>query len=273
MFVRGSHIYITALSNLVGIGGISVMDKLLGRHKYDEVKKVSSFSFWAGVVMTALFCGLTFAFAQPLLSLLSIGAETARALAANGAKVVLSARREERLKALAAEIGENAAYLKTDVSSLADMLALVSFAKEKFGKVDTLFANAGVMPAGNMSELKTDDWARMVQINIMGVLNAMAAVLPEFIAQKRGHIVVTSSVAGTRSVPSAFKNVIDNAIQNPRGGRTVFGLYGEHFGARPRFTGIDRSQQRRFLRLFCVRADLFYRQRGGMAGRLCRQRQ
>ena len=63
---------LTALSNLVGIGGISVMDKLLGRHEYDEVKKVSSFSFWAGALITALFCGLTFAFAQPLLSLLSI---------------------------------------------------------------------------------------------------------------------------------------------------------------------------------------------------------
>ena len=97
-----------------------------------------------------------------------IGAETARTLAANGAKVVLSARREERLKTLAGEIGEN---------------------------------NAGIMPAGNMSELKTGDWTRMVQINIMGVLNAMAAVLPEFIANRNGHIVVTSSVAGTRSVP------------------------------------------------------------------------
>ncbi len=59
------------------------------------------------------------------------------------------------------------------------------------GRIDALFANAGIMPAGNMSELKTDDWARMVEINIMGVLNSMAAVLPRFIAQKRGHIVVT----------------------------------------------------------------------------------
>lgn len=130
-----------------------------------------------------------------------IGAETARTLAANGAKVVLSARREDRLRALAEEIGENAACLKSDVTSLSDMQALVSFAKQKFGGADVLFANAGIMPAGNMSELKTDDWARMVQINIMGVLNAMAAALPEFIAQRRGHIVVTSSVAGTRPVP------------------------------------------------------------------------
>lgn len=130
-----------------------------------------------------------------------IGAETAEVLAANGAYVVLSARREERLKALAEEIGGQAAYLQSDVTSLADMRALAAFAKQTFGKIDVLFANAGIMPAGNMSEGKTDDWARMVDINIMGVLNAMAAVLPEFVAQKRGHIVVTSSVAGTRSVP------------------------------------------------------------------------
>lgn len=92
-----------------------------------------------------------------------IGAETARVLAANGAKVVLSARREERLRELAAEIGENAAYLRSDVSSLADMQALAAFARQKYGKIDALFANAGIMPAGNMSELKTDDWARMVR--------------------------------------------------------------------------------------------------------------
>ncbi len=130
-----------------------------------------------------------------------IGAETARVLAKNGAKVVLSARREDRLKELADEIGENAAYLKSDVSNAEDMQALVRLAKERFGKVDALFANAGIMPGGNMSELKIKDWTRMVNINILGVLNSMAAVLPEFITQKSGHIIVTSSAAGTRSVP------------------------------------------------------------------------
>lgn len=130
-----------------------------------------------------------------------IGAETARVLARNGAKVVLSARREEKLKKLAEEIGENAVYLKSDVSNAEDMQALVKLAKEKFGKVDTLFANAGIMPGGNMSELKVKDWMGMVNINIVGVLNSMAAVLPEFIVQKSGHIIVTSSAAGLRSVP------------------------------------------------------------------------
>ena len=130
-----------------------------------------------------------------------IGEETARVLAKNGAKVVLSARREDRLAALAKEIGPNAAYLKSDVTNPEDMAALIALAKEKFGKVDVLFANAGIMPAGNMSELKVKDWMSMVDINIKGVLYAMAAVLPEFNAQKSGQIIVTSSVAGTKSVP------------------------------------------------------------------------
>lgn len=130
-----------------------------------------------------------------------IGAETARRLAANGAKVVLSARREDRLKELAGEIGENAAWVRSDVTSLDDMKELVSTAKERFGKVDVLFANAGIMPGSSMSELKVNDWMDMVDINIKGVLNSMATVLPEFIAQKKGHIIITSSMAGIKTVP------------------------------------------------------------------------
>ena len=130
-----------------------------------------------------------------------IGEATAKILADNGAKVVLSARREERLQKLASTIGENAIYLKSDVSNAEDMKALIALAKEKFGKVDVLFANAGTMPGGNMSELKVADWISMVDINVKGVLFSMAAVLPEFIAQKSGHIIVTSSIAGTKSVP------------------------------------------------------------------------
>ena len=103
-----------------------------------------------------------------------IGEETARVLAREGAKVVLSARREERLKKLADEIGENAAYLKSDVVNADEMKALVALAKEKFGKIDAVFANAGIMPAGNMSELKVADWNAMIEINIKGVLNTMA---------------------------------------------------------------------------------------------------
>lgn len=92
-----------------------------------------------------------------------IGRETARVLAGHGAKVVLSARREDRLKALAAELGESAAYLPSDVCSPDDMRALAALAKEKFGRVDVLFANAGIMPGSSMSELKVSDWMAMVE--------------------------------------------------------------------------------------------------------------
>ena len=130
-----------------------------------------------------------------------LGRETARVLAQNGARVVLSARRADRLRELAGEIGENAAWIASDVTRLEDMRALAALAQERFGRVDVLFANAGVMPGSGMTELKVSDWMSMVDINIKGVLNAMAAVLPVFTAQKRGHIVVTSSMAGTKSVP------------------------------------------------------------------------
>lgn len=114
---------------------------------------------------------------------------------------MLGARRGERLERLAYEIGENAAWLQSDVSKLEDMQALVALAREKFGRADVLFANAGIMPGSNMSELKVRDWMAMVDINIKGVLNAIAAILPEFIARRGGQIIVTSSIAGTRSVP------------------------------------------------------------------------
>ena len=130
-----------------------------------------------------------------------IGEETARVLAKEGAKLVLGARREDRLQQLAEEIGKNAVYLKADVTSLEDMEKLTALAKEKFGKIDVLFANAGIMPGSNMSQLMVRDWMAMVDINIKGVLNAMAAALPEFTSQKRGHIIITSSLAGTKSVP------------------------------------------------------------------------
>lgn len=130
-----------------------------------------------------------------------IGEATAKLLVQNGAKLVLSARREERLKKLAFELGKDVAYLKSDVSNYEDMKALVALAKEKFGKVDVLFANAGTMPGSNMSELRVTDWMSMVDVNIKGVLNSMAAVLPEFVSERKGHIIVTSSIAGTKSVP------------------------------------------------------------------------
>ena len=114
---------------------------------------------------------------------------------------MLSARCEDRLKKLADEIGANAGYLKSDVTSETDMKAVVDLALKKFGRVDAVFANAGIMPAGNMSQLNLKEWNAMVDVNIRGVLNTMAAVLPVFLEQKSGHLITTSSVAGTKSVP------------------------------------------------------------------------
>lgn len=130
-----------------------------------------------------------------------IGEATAQLLIENGAKVVLGARREERLKELAKKFGENSAYAVTDVCNLNEVETLVQVAKDKFGKVDVLFANAGIMPASNMSELKTNEWNDMIDINIKGVLNSIAAVLPEFTTQKSGHVITTSSIAGLKVFP------------------------------------------------------------------------
>lgn len=133
-----------------------------------------------------------------------IGEATAKRLAQAGAKVVLGARHEEKLAKLADEITNNggvAAYLTTDVTSKEDNQALVDFAKDKFGKVDTIFLNAGIMPSSFLSELKVDDWDRTIDINLKGVLYGIAAVLPVFKEQNYGQVIATSSVAGLKVYP------------------------------------------------------------------------
>lgn len=133
-----------------------------------------------------------------------IGEATARLLASKGAKVVLGARRTDRLQQIAAEIeaaGGVAAYRELDVTSQADNDAIVALAHEKFGRLDATFLNAGLMPNSMLSALKTDDWHQMVDVNIKGVLNGVAAVLPTFTAQKSGHVIATSSVAGLKAYP------------------------------------------------------------------------
>jgi NADP-dependent 3-hydroxy acid dehydrogenase YdfG len=133
-----------------------------------------------------------------------IGEATAKLLAGQGAKVVLGARREDRLKQIAEEIekeGGHAVYQQLDVTDPAANHAIVDLAKREFGHLDAIFLNAGIMPNSPLSALKTDDWHQMVDINIKGVLNGVAAVLPTFIAQKSGHILANSSVAGLKAYP------------------------------------------------------------------------
>ena len=129
-----------------------------------------------------------------------IGEATALKLAAEGAKLVLGARREDKLKAIAAHIkagGGEAVYRVTDVTRPEDSAALVALAKSTFGKID------GLMPNSPLAALETANWNAMIDVNIKGVLHGVAAVLPDFTAQKSGHIITTSSVAGLKAYPGA----------------------------------------------------------------------
>jgi NADP-dependent 3-hydroxy acid dehydrogenase YdfG len=133
-----------------------------------------------------------------------IGEATAKLLASKGAKVVLGARREENLKRIANEIrqsGGQAAYQELDVTKQEENDRIVQLAKGEFGRVDVLFLNAGLMPNSPLSALKTDDWHQMVDVNVKGVLNGVAAGLPAFLEQKSGHVIATSSVAGLKAYP------------------------------------------------------------------------
>lgn len=133
-----------------------------------------------------------------------IGEATAKLLASQGAKVVLGARRAEHLKRIAGEIqqhGGQAVYQELDVTRQSDNDAIVQLAKDSFGRVDVIFLNAGLMPNSPLSALKTDEWHQMVDVNVKGVLNGVAAVLPEFMARKSGHVIATSSVAGLKAYP------------------------------------------------------------------------
>lgn len=128
-----------------------------------------------------------------------IGQATAKELASKGYQVLLAARREDRLAELKKEIeeaGGTAEYKVTDVTSADDMKALAEKAIEKFGQIDVLVNNAGLMPLSFMNKLKVDEWDKMVDVNIKGVLYGIAAVLPIMEKQKFGHVLNVSSVAG-----------------------------------------------------------------------------
>ncbi|MCT6882551.1 MAG: SDR family oxidoreductase [Snodgrassella alvi] len=131
-----------------------------------------------------------------------IGAATARLLARNGAKVVLAARREQQLQLLQQEItqsGGQAVYQVTDVRQPEQLQTLVELAQKHFQGVDVIFNNAGIMPNSPISAVQTQQWNDMIDINLKGVLNGIAAVMPIFTKQKSGHIITTSSIAGIKS--------------------------------------------------------------------------
>jgi NADP-dependent 3-hydroxy acid dehydrogenase YdfG len=134
-----------------------------------------------------------------------IGEATARLLAERGAHVVVGARRTERLEKLVADInagGGSARFRAVDVTSREDTQAFVDFAKAEFGRIDVLVNNAGVMPLSNMAEVKVDEWDRMIDVNIRGVLHGIAAVLPDMKARGNGQIVNVASIGAHVVVPT-----------------------------------------------------------------------
>ena len=133
-----------------------------------------------------------------------IGAATAVKLAAHGVKVGLAARRTDKLQALVAQIkeaGGQAIAIKMDVVDIASVKAGVDQLLTTYGGIDILFNNAGLMPASDVETLKVDEWHRMVDVNVKGVLNSTAAALPHLIRRGEAHIVNTSSIAGRKVFP------------------------------------------------------------------------
>ena len=134
-----------------------------------------------------------------------IGYSTAKALAKKGAKIVAGARRLDRLETLKKEITDDDGEIiicKTDVTKKSDCDNLVKQAIDKYGTVDVLINNAGLMPLSFVKSLKIDEWDRMIDVNIKGVLYCTAAVVPTMVEKKSGHIVNISSVAGRVVFPA-----------------------------------------------------------------------
>ena len=134
-----------------------------------------------------------------------IGEAIARELAGAGARVVIGARRLDRLEALKDEIeaaGGQAMARAVDVTSREDVQAFVDAARERFGHIDVIVNNAGVMPLSPLAALKVDEWDRMIDVNIRGVLHGIAAALPIMEEQGEGQIINIASTAGHQILPT-----------------------------------------------------------------------
>lgn len=131
-----------------------------------------------------------------------IGAATAKLLADQGAKVTIAARRMARLTDIqAANPNSDILAVAADVTKMADVQNVVDQTVAKFGRVDVLFNNAGIMPVNNLDQRAHEEWQNMMDINVKGVLNGIAAVLPTMKQQKSGHVITTSSVLGYEVLP------------------------------------------------------------------------
>jgi len=153
-----------------------------------------------------------------------IGEATARLLAERGAAVVLGARRADRLDKLAEDIrasGGRAVAVATDVTRAGDLRRLVDRAVTEFGRLDVLVGNAGISKIGPVADLDTDGWSAMIDVNLRGILHGIAAALPVFRRQGRGHLVTTVSTAGLKIVPTmavyaATKNAVRTLLEGLR---------------------------------------------------------
>jgi NADP-dependent 3-hydroxy acid dehydrogenase YdfG len=153
-----------------------------------------------------------------------IGEATARHLATRGARLVIGARRTDRLEALADEIrqdGGEVVPVEMDVTRRADLQRLVQTAVDRFGRLDVLVSNAGVSKLGPLADGDVDGWSAMIDVNLRGVLNGIAAAMPVFRRQGNGHFVTTVSTAGLKIVPdmavyAATKNAVRTVMESLR---------------------------------------------------------
>jgi NADP-dependent 3-hydroxy acid dehydrogenase YdfG len=135
-----------------------------------------------------------------------VGEATARRLGASGAKLMLAARREDRLKDVVAAIektGGTVAYRVTDVADRAQVQALADATLETYGRIDVLVNNAALMPVSPLDQIKVDEWDQIIDVNLKGVLYGIAAVLPTMRQQKSGHVINLSSIGGHKVFPGA----------------------------------------------------------------------
>jgi NADP-dependent 3-hydroxy acid dehydrogenase YdfG len=142
-----------------------------------------------------------------------IGAATARHAVRAGWRVALAARSEDKLTALVSELGEdNALAQRCDVTEFGDQEALVKATLERFGRLDVAFANAGFGAARGFLKEDPDQWRQMVLTNVLGVAYTIRAVLPHFQEKQTGHFLLTSSVAGRRSLPGSLYSATKFAV-------------------------------------------------------------
>jgi len=141
-----------------------------------------------------------------------IGAATARRAAEFGYRLVLAARSEDKLQALAAELGGEAVATRCDVTDWDDQQALVATTLDRFGRMDAYFANAGFGANRGFLEESVEHWKSMIDTNVLGAALSIRASLPHFRGRNRGHMILTSSVAGRRALPGSLYSATKHAV-------------------------------------------------------------